>query len=42
LHPNQVQVEPASGGGGSNGPRGVPPADQPRQTRHIGHRKHRR
>jgi hypothetical protein len=42
LHPNQVQVEPASGGGGSNGPRGTPPADQPRQTRHIGHRKHRR
>jgi hypothetical protein len=42
LHPNQVQVEPGAGGGGSNPPRGAPPADQPRQTRHIGHRKHRR
>src|SRR5262245_13336320 len=40
LHPNQVQVE--SGGGGGSPPRSAPPADQPRQTRHIGHRKHRR
>jgi len=40
LHPSQVQVE--SGGGGGNPPRGAAPADQPRQTRHIGHRKHRR
>jgi hypothetical protein len=35
-----VQVE--SGGGGANPPRSAPPADQPRQTRHMGHRKHRR
>lgn len=40
LHPNQVQVE--TGSGGANPARGAPPADQPRQTRHIGHRKHRR
>jgi hypothetical protein len=40
LHPNQVQVE--SGGSGGNPPRSAPPVDQPRQTRHIGHRKHRR
>ncbi len=42
LHPDQVQVEPVAGGGGSKPPRGPQPADQPRQTRHIGHRKHRR
>jgi hypothetical protein len=40
LHPNQVQVE--SGTGGGAGPRGGSTADQPRQTRHIGHRKNRR
>jgi hypothetical protein len=40
LHPNQVQVE--SGAGGGAGPRGGSGADQPRQTRHIGHRKGRR
>ncbi len=42
LHPNQVQVENESGSGGPNAPRGAPSADQPRQTRHVGHRKHRR
>jgi hypothetical protein len=41
LHPNQVQVE-SGAEGGSTPSRGAPPADQPRQTRHIGHRKHRR
>jgi hypothetical protein len=40
LHPNQVQVE-GGGSGGSNSPRGTQSGDQPRQTRHIGHRKHR-
>ncbi len=40
LHPNQVQVE--SGAGGGANPRGGAAADQPRQTRHIGHRKNRR
>lgn len=42
LHPNQVQVEPGASSGGSKPPRGAPPADQHRQTRHIGHRKPRR
>ena len=41
LHPGQVQVDSPSGSSASP-PRGAPPADQPRQTRHIGHRKHRR
>ena len=41
LHPNQVQVEPGTSSGGPKPPRGAPPADQPRQTRHVGHRKHR-
>jgi ribonuclease E len=42
LHPNQVQVESGATGGGPKPPRGSQPAEQPRQTRHIGHRKHRR
>jgi hypothetical protein len=42
LHPNQVQVEPGASGGGTKPPRGAPSSDQPRQTRHVGHRKHRR
>jgi hypothetical protein len=41
LHPDQVQVEAGTDGGASP-PRGSAPADQPRQTRHIGNRKHRR
>lgn len=42
LHPNQVQVEGGSTGGGAP-PRGSSaPGDQPRQTRHVGHRKHHR
>jgi hypothetical protein len=40
LHPNQVQVE--SGGSGGPNPRSGSSTDQPRQTRHIGHRKNRR
>ncbi len=42
LHPNQVQVEAEAGSGGSSPPRSGAAADQPRQTRHIGHRKGRR
>lgn len=41
LHPNTVQVE-SGPGNGSVPPRGAPPADQPRQTRHMGGQKHRR
>jgi hypothetical protein len=41
LNPGQVQVEPGTGSA-SNSSRGAPPGDQPRQTRHVGHRKHRR
>lgn len=41
LHPSTVQVEGGSSSG-SSPPRTTPPADQPRQTRHVGHRKHRR
>jgi hypothetical protein len=40
LHPSQVQVDSGTGSGAS--PRGSASADQPRQTRHIGHRKNRR
>ena len=42
LNPSQVQVEPGTGSAPNNPPRGAPPGDQPRQTRHVGHRKHRR
>lgn len=39
LHPNQVQVEPGDNAGQAKPPRSAQSADQPRQTRHIGHRK---
>lgn len=40
LHPNQVQVEP---GAGTPPPRGGASGEAPpRQTRHVGHHKHRR
>lgn len=42
LHPNQVQVDPEVGSSAANPPRGAAPTDQTRQTRHVGHRKHRR
>jgi hypothetical protein len=41
LHPSQVQVEPGAGNGSAPG-RQAPPADQPRQTRHMGGQKPRR
>ena len=41
LHPSQVQVEPGVGNGSAPG-RQAPPADQPRQTRHMGGQKPRR
>ncbi|MBI3863047.1 MAG: hypothetical protein HY290_14240 [Planctomycetia bacterium] len=41
LHPSQVQVEPGDGNGTSP-PRSPAQTDQPRQTRHVGNRKHRR
>ena len=42
LHPSQVQVEPKAPGNGSRPAARFLAPDQPRQTRHLGNRKHRR